>query len=69
MRVKIVAYDQRKGKGLLSTGEAFSYTQFENQLMIPPGEWAELIDGVLYPCPVTWWSRLWLKIKEVLRWR
>lgn len=72
MRVKIDSYCQVKGKGAyILNGELvpFTYTQFRDEQMIPPGEYADLNNSILSPLSLPWYFKLWLKIKEVLKWR
>jgi hypothetical protein len=74
MIVTITSYDQGKGKGAYRTPEgetvSFTYREFADEQMIPAGGYAELLGGILYPMgSVGFWGRLWLKIKEVMKWR
>lgn len=67
MRVKILTYDQIKGKGLAVDDKGglieFSYKQFENEKMIPPESYADFVEGVLYPAILTTWEKfkIWVK--------
>jgi len=68
MRVKIEQYDGVKGKGVYSArglNNLFTYKQFEGEKLIPPGSYADLIDGILYAITLPWYVKLWLKIMEV----
>ena len=67
MRVKILNYDQVKGRGIYQgpndSATPFTYKQFRDEIMIPPGEYAELMNNKLHPVTLS----IWEKIKEVIK--
>ncbi len=67
MIVKIEDYSQTKGKGIYSADgvqTSFTYKQFANEKMIPPGEYAKLDNGILSPSRLSWFVKLIIRIKE-----
>lgn len=80
MRVKILQYDQIKGRGIASDESGklinFSYQQFKDERMIPAGSHADFIDNILHPVEelaqsviLVLWNQFKTWLKGVFKWQ